>query len=34
MLTKQAGELTRLGQQFASTSAEPIKRRVVQASKR
>ena len=34
MLSKQAGELTRLGQQFASTTAEPIKRRVVQASKR
>jgi hypothetical protein len=34
MLTKQAGELTRLGQQFASTSSEPVTRRVGQASKR
>jgi len=34
MLTKQTSELTRLGQQLASTSAESIKRRVVQASKR
>jgi hypothetical protein len=34
MLTKQASELTTLGQQFAITSSEPIKRRVVQASKR
>jgi hypothetical protein len=34
MLTKQASELTRLGQQFASTSSEPIKRRVSQATKR
>jgi hypothetical protein len=33
MLTKQASELTTLGQQFASTSSEPIKRRVAQASK-
>ena len=34
MLTKQASELTTLGQQFASTSSEPIKRRIGQASKR
>ena len=33
MLTKQASELTTLGQQFASTSSEPIKRRVGQALK-
>ena len=33
MLTKQASELTTLGQQFASTSSEPIKRRVGQAVK-
>jgi hypothetical protein len=33
MLTKQASDLTTLGQQFASTSSEPIKRRVGQASK-
>jgi len=33
-LTKQAGELTTLGQQFASTSLEPITRRVAQGSKR
>ena len=34
MLTKQASELTTLGQQFASTSSEPVTRRVVQGSKR
>ena len=34
MLTKQASELTGLSQHFANTSAESIKRRVVQASKR
>jgi hypothetical protein len=33
MLTKQASELTTLGQQFASTSSEPIRRRVAQGSK-
>jgi hypothetical protein len=34
MLTKQASELTTIGQQFASTSSEPIKRRASQALKR
>jgi len=34
MLTKQASELTTLGQEFASTSSEPVTRRVVQGSKR
>ena len=34
MLTKQASELTTLGQQFASTSSEPVTRRVAQGSKR
>jgi hypothetical protein len=34
MLTKQASELTTLGQQFSDASSESIKRRVVQASKR
>jgi len=34
MLTKQANDLTALGQQVASTSSEPVTRRVVQGSKR
>ena len=34
MLTKQASDLTTLGQQFASTSAEMVTRRVAQGSKR
>jgi hypothetical protein len=34
MLTKQASDFTTLGQQFASTSSEPVTRRVVQGSKR
>jgi hypothetical protein len=34
MLTKQASELTTLSQRFASTSAEPVVRRVSQGSKR
>jgi hypothetical protein len=34
MLTKQAGEVTTLGQRFASTSSEPVTRRVAQGSKR
>ena len=34
MLTKQASELTTLGQQFATTASEPITRRVAQGSKR
>jgi hypothetical protein len=34
MLTEQASELTTLGQQFASTSSEPVKRRVAQGAKR
>jgi hypothetical protein len=34
MLTKQASELTTLGQQLASTSAEPVTRRTGQSSKR
>jgi len=34
MLTKQASELTTLGQQFASTSSEAVTRRVSQGSKR
>jgi len=34
MLTKQASELTTLGQEFASTSSEAVTRRVVQGSKR
>ncbi len=33
MLTKQASELT-LGQQFATTSSEPVTRRVGQGSRR
>src|SRR5215472_11779251 len=31
--TKQSSELTTLGQQFASTSSEPVRRRVAQGSK-
>jgi len=34
MLTKQASDLTTLGQQFASTSSEAVTRRVAQGSKR
>jgi hypothetical protein len=34
MLTKQASELSTLGQQFAATSSEPITRRAGPASKR
>jgi hypothetical protein len=34
MLTKQANELTTLGQQFASTSSEAVTRPVAQGSKR
>src|SRR5262249_36175853 len=34
MLTKQAGELTTLGQLFANTVSEPVTRRVAQGSKR
>ena len=34
MLTKQASELTTLGQQFATTASEPVTRRVAQGSKR
>jgi hypothetical protein len=34
MLTKQASELSTLGQQFASSSSEPITRRVGPGSKR
>src|SRR5215472_4849260 len=34
MLTKQASELTTIGQQFASTSSEAVTRRVAQGSKR
>ena len=34
MLTKQAGELTTLGQKFASTSSEPVTRRIGQGSRR
>jgi len=34
VLTKQAGELTALSQQFATRSAEPVTRRVVQNAKR
>jgi hypothetical protein len=34
MLTKQASDLTTLGQKFASTSSELVTRRVAQSSKR
>jgi len=34
MLTKQASDLTTLGQQFARTSSEAVTRRVAQGSKR
>jgi hypothetical protein len=34
MLTEQASELTTLGQQFASTTSEPVRRRVAQGAKR
>src|SRR5215831_14458687 len=34
VLTKQANELTTLGQQFVTTSSEPLTRRVGQGSKR
>jgi len=34
MLTKQASDLTTLGQQFAGTSSEAVSRRVAQGSKR
>jgi hypothetical protein len=34
MLTKQASDLTTLGQQFASTSSEPVTRRVAQGFRR
>jgi hypothetical protein len=34
MLTKQAGEVTTLSQRFASTSSEPVTRRVAQGAKR
>ena len=34
MLTKQASELTTIGQQFASTCSEAVTRRVAQGSKR
>ena len=34
ILTKQASELTTLGQQFATTASEPVTRRVAQGSKR
>ena len=34
ILTKQASELTTLGQQFAATASEPVTRRVAQGSKR
>ena len=34
MLTKQAGDFTTLGQQFATTSSGPVTRRVVQGPKR
>src|SRR5215831_21408697 len=34
MLTKQASDLTTIGQQFASTSSEAVTRRVAQGSKR
>jgi len=34
MLTKQVSDFTTLGQQFATTSSEPVTRRVVQGSKR
>jgi hypothetical protein len=34
MLTKQASELTTLGQQLGSASSEAVKRRVAQGSKR